>query len=50
MLYNRLDTDPSKGQSINNNFDWFLINHFCEPVDVNLDQVIDLAILIGDNE
>lgn len=32
MLYNYIDNDYYKPQSVNCNRDWFVIYHFCEPV------------------
>lgn len=43
VLYNYINNDFCKSQSINNNFNWFIIYHFCEHINNNQDWVIYFA-------
>ena len=37
MLYYYVNNDLRQAWSINNNLDWFVINHFCELIDDDKD-------------
>ena len=46
MPHYYINNDLNKVWGINNDFDWFIMNHFCEPIDNDKDWVIIISFLI----
>ena len=44
MPHYYVNDDFCKAQGIDDNFDWLVINHFCEPIDNDKDWVITVSL------
>ena len=49
MLYHYIDNNFCKAWGIDGDLDWYVINHFCEPIDDDEDWIIAIAFPICQN-
>ena len=49
MPHQHVDDDLSKARSVDGDLDWFVMNHFYEPIDDDKDQVVTVSLPIRRN-
>lgn len=49
MFYYYIDNNFGQCKSVDNDFDWLIIYHFCKSINDNKNQVIALTFLISRN-